>query len=840
MAAASPVFRSLRTRILVGTLVLTIVPLLVLAGVLAYAAVQESRVALTERAYAQMQSIREGKEGEVRAYFGNVASTMTLIASGRDVREALQTMPAAFAALPAEAPIDPAVAEAGLQAFYRDEFGREYATRNAGATVDLAPQMATLAAPSKLAQYLYIASNPNPLGKKGDLDRAPDPSTYSAAHAAIHPVARKAVEQYGLYDFFLVDMSGTLVYSYFKELDFATNLVDGPWRDTGLAQAFAASRSGRAAGEVQIIDYATYRPSYDDQASFLSTPVFDGETQIGVFLVQLPIDRVNAIMTFGGRWPDVGLGESGEVYLVGADKSPRSISRFMVEDREAFTAMMRGIEKDAARTASMAARGTNVGAMTIDTRGVQEALAGRTGIAVYPDYRGIPILGAYAPVDVLGLRWALLSEIDEAESNRPVAALTRQIAITAAIIVVLVSLIGAIFALRLARSINDPVARFLDAVKRFGGGDNQARVGLPPEDEIGVLGAAFDRMADERVSTQQRIERENEQLNNSVVDIMTSVADIANRDLSVKVPVAEDVTGAVADAINMLTRSTAGALRRVQDISSAVSMRSNSVNLRSDQVRAVATEASDQATSASQELQQTAMALRQMGEQAGQASARAEQAIRATGDALEIVRATVGGIAVSRDQIRETEKRVKRLGERSQEIGAVVGIIGQIAERTSVLALNASMQAVAAGDAGRGFAVVADEVKRLAENARQATQQITSLVGAIQSDTAETVQAMNATIGQVVDISRLADRAGGQMVETRQATEQLVGSVREIAEAAATQSQTSQSLLARAYGLLQASQRTLDELDAQREDTDALNRSAGELVSTVGEFRLPN
>jgi methyl-accepting chemotaxis protein len=108
-----------------------------------------------------------------------------------------------------------------------------------------------------------------------------------------------------------------------------------------------------------------------------------------------------------------------------------------------------------------------------------------------------------------------------------------------------------------------------------------------------------------------------------------------------------------------------------------------------------------------------------MGREAGEANQQAEKALKSTADAIDLVRATVGGISTSRDQIRETEKRVKRLAERSQEITSIVNIIGQIAERTSVLALNASMQAVAAGDAGRGFAVVADEVKRLAENARR-------------------------------------------------------------------------------------------------------------------------
>lgn len=396
-------------------------------------------------------------------------------------------------------------------------------------------------------------------------------------------------------------------------------------------------------------------------------------------------------------------------------------------------------------------------------------------------------------------------------------------------------ILAALVVMGITRNLN----RLNGFVTRFTEGDYSARSQVASGDELQVLGDALNGLLDGRQSALASTQKENDSLNNSVVDIMTSVAELAKRNLDVKVPVSENVTGAVSDAINMMTRSTAGALGNVRRISNIVSSASQNVRQRSDQVHGVAKAASNQASAASAELQQTAMALREMGEQAREANQFAERAIKTTGDAMEIVRATVSGISESRDQIRETEKRVKRLGERSQEITAVVNIIGQIAERTSVLALNASMQAVAAGDAGRGFAVVADEVKRLAENARQATQQISSLVNAIQADTSETIQAMNGTIAQVVDISKLADQAGGQMNDNRLATEQLAAAVRSIATSTQAQSKASQTLLTRAAELLQSSQQTLEQLDAQRKDTETLAGSAQELVNTVNEFRLP-
>jgi methyl-accepting chemotaxis protein len=841
MASGSTSFiGSIRGRLIAGTTALALIPLILLAVVLGYYASRQSAASLDRRAYDQMASIRAGKQEEIAAYFNNVRNLMRTVATTAEVRQALIDTSSTQAQMVDDLNVDLEQARTALASYYRDDFGRQFTARNPGQRADLTDFVKTLPPQTVAAQYAYIANNPNPLGKKNEIDQANDGSAYSAAHARIHPYARRAVQNYGLYDFFLVDAkTGFVVYTYFKELDFGTSLRNGPWAQTGLGQAFSKGAAAKTPEEVFITDYATYRPSYDDQASFVSTPIVQDGRTVGVFIVQLPIDRVNEIMTFRGKWEDVGLGESGETYLVGPDKTPRSISRFMQENSNGFIAMMRGLKLADAKLAAMDSRDSNVGLMSIDTRGVEQALAGESGTAVYPDYRGISVLGSYAPIQILGLRWAILSEIDESESNAPVSALQRGILFVGLGTLLLVGLIALFSGLRLARSINVPLSQVQATVQKIGAGDLEARTRLQSTDEIGQLSSAFDTLLDEKVAELARAQQENEQLNNSVIEIMMSVAQLAQRDLNVKVPVSEDVTGAVSDAINMMTSSTVKALRQVNLISAQVSDSSGRVRERAGTVLKLADEASNQANAASAELSATANALRQMGEQAQGAGRDAERALTTTAEALSVVRATVEGITNSRDQIRETEKRVKRLAERSQEISSAVNIIGQIAERTSVLALNASMQAVAAGEAGRGFAVVADEVKRLAENAREATQQIAGLVSAIQSDTTETLQAMNGTIAQVVDITKLADRAGAQMNDTRSATEALVNSVRIISQATQTQGEASQRLLARAYDLISASQRTLEEIELQRSDTEQLTESASSLVRTVSEFQLP-
>jgi methyl-accepting chemotaxis protein len=203
------------------------------------------------------------------------------------------------------------------------------------------------------------------------------------------------------------------------------------------------------------------------------------------------------------------------------------------------------------------------------------------------------------------------------------------------------------------------------------------------------------------------------------------------------------------------------------------------------------------------------------------------------------VNETVRGMEGIRESIAEAEKRIKRLGERSQEITGIVNLINTIAERTHVLALNASMQAAAAGDAGRGFAVVAEEVQRLAESSRQATQQIAQLVSNIQIETADTINTVNRTISQVVSGSELAAKSGAQMRETQQSTASLVELVKRITSSSQVQMKIATELRNRVHQIGASTEKTAAEILLQSEATADLSKSADRLVESVRVFKLP-
>lgn len=428
---------------------------------------------------------------------------------------------------------------------------------------------------------------------------------------------------------------------------------------------------------------------------------------------------------------------------------------------------------------------------------------------------------------------ALGSELQEtAKAHR-----LRQITISV-IILGLIAL-GSLLALFVMRTVTGPMNHLQGVMEKLRLGDTEARARLDTHDEIGALAQQFDHMVDEREAVADLIKKENEQLNESVLNLLQGVAKLSQRDLTTKVPVAEDVTGAVADALNMLSTETAKVLRQVTDISADVTGASLKVKQQSDTVRATAELERQQVFKTAEDLQLAAQAMARIEQLAQSANAAADNAIKTTQAALATVSATVGGINNTRDTIRETEKRIKRLGERSQEISGVVGLINTIAERTHILALNASMHAASAGEAGRGFAVVADEVQRLAESSRQATAQIATLVNNIQVETADTVNTMNSAISQVVDGSKLAEQAGEQMKLTQATTADLVAAVRQIASSSHEQAEMSAGLLKRSDEISKSTEQTSRELTEQAGQTEHLVEYARALLGAVRVFKLP-
>jgi twitching motility protein PilJ len=415
-------------------------------------------------------------------------------------------------------------------------------------------------------------------------------------------------------------------------------------------------------------------------------------------------------------------------------------------------------------------------------------------------------------------------------------------------------LISILFAVLIARSITRPLHSLQGAIHSVSaGGTMESLAMIDTRDEFNDMGFAVNQMLQSQISMREKAEEEqhiaeenrkkaeaeNEALNNSVISILEAMDSLSRRDLTVRAPVTKDMIGTVSDSVNALADETSKVLQGVTQIAAQVAEVSNKVRAQGETVSLTAADERKSVNDMFNSLGDATSSINRVAALAEQSNLSAERATSVTNTALATVNDTVRGMDSIRETISETEKRIKRLGERSQEISGIVNLINTISERTHVLALNASMQAAVAGEAGRGFAVVAEEVQRLAESSRNATQQIATLVNNIQLETNETIATVNRTIGQVVQGSEQAQKAGEQMRQTQEITNELVEQVRRIAAASDQQKEVSVQLLESIQRLGSSNENTTQQIDAQFKETLVLQDSAKKLVESVSVFKLP-
>jgi methyl-accepting chemotaxis protein len=403
----------------------------------------------------------------------------------------------------------------------------------------------------------------------------------------------------------------------------------------------------------------------------------------------------------------------------------------------------------------------------------------------------------------------------------------------------LIALSGILILVVIMRNLTHSLGAISAALAKVQAGDLKARTGLREDDQFGSIGRALDVILDERVKAEKNYKKENEDLSHAVVQLLHGVHRLSQNDLTARVEVTEDATGPIADSLNLLADEISRVLQGVVNISNDISQFCHSVKDHSDTVIEFSNRERKEVDSANSELIAASSVMMKIAELARSCNISADAAMEITSTAKDTVIDTVEGINGIREIIRETEKRIKRLGERSQEISSIVSLINSIAERTHILALNASIHAASSGEAGRGFVVVADEVQRLSENAREATAQISSLVNNMQSETSEVVVAMNNVISAVVSGSNLAEQAGEQMQETLQRTNQLVNMVQQIAVNSDEQVKAAKIITERASTIKESTEKTNKELQEQSLHADKLVQFSSQLVKAVGVFKLP-
>jgi twitching motility protein PilJ len=333
--------------------------------------------------------------------------------------------------------------------------------------------------------------------------------------------------------------------------------------------------------------------------------------------------------------------------------------------------------------------------------------------------------------------------------------------------------------------------------------------------------------------------RQNERNQAAILRLLDELGNLADGDLTVQASVTEDITGAIADSINY-------AIEALRELVETINQSAIKVDAAARQTQATAThmsEASDtqlrQASDATESIARMAASIEAVSGYAERAADVARHSVDVAHKGGAAVRRTIQGMNAIRETIQDTSKRIKRLGESSQEIGNIVELINDIAEQTNILALNASIQASMAGESGRGFAVVADEVQRLSERAANATRQIEVLVKTIQSDTNEAVTSMERSTTDVVGGALLAENAGAALDEIESVSNQIATLVQNISRSARDQATAASDITRNMNVLREISEQTADATGATSQSIGKLADLATQLRNSAAGFRLP-
>jgi len=775
-------------------------------------AVNTASDSLEKEAYAKLIAIRDNKKSSIEYYFNFIRDQIILQSKHPMVVDATKAFKQHFKSYREDKQVTDdqlKMMKAKIKSYYEDKFNVEFKNQNNGQSANIDQMLKGLDKDSIALQYAYISNNHFPLGEKDKLDAAKDETAYSQYHAKFHPVMRDFLNKNGYYDIFLLDIdSGDIVYSVFKELDYSTSLINGPYASTNFAEAFRKASKMTQADDYVLVDFKTYGPSYDAPASFIASPIFDGDKKIGVMIFQMPLDRITQVMS-----NRAGLGEKGESYLVGSDSLMRSDS-FLDPKKHSVVNSFRYPEKN-----------------KLNSETVTQALNNKTGQQTIINYLNDPVFSAYTPITIAGqVTWALISEASIKEALYPVTELKNSMFKLALLILILIS-IAAYF---LANSVVKPILAAVAVANHIANNDLDNKINITSKDETGQLLQSLDTMQNnlrtsienekqklveaarlksglDNVNTSVMIadnDRKIIYMNKSVENLLRTATpelrkvipdfnvdkvmgtnidqyhknpanqaklleslngshkariNVGNSILDLTVsPVMNDEVGHIGSVVEWAdSTDSVSAMNKLEELIQGVNegvlnqrfdsskmndelianignkinsmldgftslMASLSENTR--QVANAAEQSSLAIGQISDGSQQQANSIDQMANHISETQTAIADVSHSTGEASHEADQTVSIVSSGSEKMTEMIASINGIKQSSGDILKITEVIGNIANQTNMLSLNAAIEAARAGEQGKGFAVVADEVRKLAENVASSVLDISTLI----------------------------------------------------------------------------------------------------------------
>lgn len=480
------------------------------ASIAAFLIFNETKKALQLQVSNQLVSLRESRAEEISQYFHLVENESKLLASSQLVIEASKSFLDGYREINS-LPLNPKVNEAVI-GYYRNIWVPmlNKSTGEENNPEDFIP--VTKAA--QLLQYEYILNNPFKKNEDRILfDSGTSKNGYTKAHSVFNPRFRDFIKSYDFYDLFLVDpVSGQVIYTAAKEVDFGTNLYVGPFKKSHLARV-VTDCIAKKANEVCYADFAFYQPSLGIPAGFIAVPVMENGKLLTIMVLQLSSRAIDNIMTSNNRWQESGLGSTGEVYLVGKDFLLRSNSRFFIEDRKSYYDNL--LKRDFPDTliAEMEKNNCSILLQSVFTDSVKNAFKNNPGVSIIKDYRDESVLSAYKKISLGSLNYAIIAEMDESEAFKAIEELKITFVIVFGSTFLLIVVAGYLLT---NRFLLKPITSLTDGANKMAEGDYSTNLPIHSNDELGELTKVFNQMCS-KIQEQNRIIQEKNRENESLL-----------------------------------------------------------------------------------------------------------------------------------------------------------------------------------------------------------------------------------------------------------------------------------------------------------------------------------
>jgi methyl-accepting chemotaxis protein len=767
----------LAAKLTIAMAAVSAVTALVVGGVGGMAAMRAGDDAMRGSVAERLEAVNDNRARELQNFLDLNRARVEYLALDPGTLDAFRHLTAGFNAASKAASGTPSEA---LRQYYREQYTALYAERNGTADVDPAALLRGAGPTAMELQHHYIASNPHPPGEKHKLDVTHAGGPYHAYHSLHHPRFRRFVETFEYYDLFLIEPEqGAIIYSVFKEVDFGTSLKNGPYADSGLAQAYADALNS---GEVAFSRVAHYRPSYDDNALFVAAPIPDeaGNT-LGVVALQVPVHQLDDLMTADGDWNSLGLGQSGETYLVGAHGHILTDLRQRAEHPQAFQAALAELDLPASALGAIRGREHPAGRIPEPSAAVTAAIdSNEAGLAVTRDLLGRDVIKAWQPVQLGGARVMLVSQQNVDEALAPLDTLQREISLSAGLVAVLVSALGGLVGWLVARRIARPVrelAGLMETVARER--DLTQRFESTRRDEIGLIARAVDAM----LTSFRDVIRE---VTDTAADVRAAASETAasSGQTHKQVGRQQEETREVAAAMTQMAASVEEVARHVQEVADATHEASSTCVHGDEQVRDLTTR-----------------------------------------------------ISALAEQVATSSERIAALDADTRKVDEIVSMIAEIAEQTNLLALNAAIESARAGEHGRGFAVVADEVRALAGRSRSAAEEVRGTIGRLQGATGDASDAMQEQQRQCGRCVEAAQSTGESFAHISQRVGRITELTEQVAGAAEEQSQVAEDIDRRLANISSIAEESASASERVATASEQLSTQAQTMEQTARRFR---